>query len=253
LAVRATGVRTASPVNRILIADADEGRAAQMGAGLRSCGLDAVVQCELAALPRSAVGSAAVVLDTDVAGVNASARERFAQFVRGLLFYRPELPLITIARQPDAALSVAMVALDVGWHFDQEPDAALLAAQLKRLLVEVAAVRQPAPWRVGQFLLDPVRGTAELRGAVLPLSPRELKLLELLMKQPGRVYSRQEIADAMRPHGSIASERAIDVVVSRLRQKLASFTVDGAHLLRTVTGVGYALAPFAGDAVHERR
>jgi DNA-binding response OmpR family regulator len=240
-------------MNRVVIADADEVRAMQISAGLRRSGLNTIIQGELVNLPHFVVGSVAAVLDTDVAGVDAGSREFFVQFVRGLRYYRPELRLITIAHQSDAQLSLAMVDLNVDWHFDREPDIALLVAQVKRLLREVVAPPGVIRARVGQLLIDRERGTAELHGAQVSLSPRERSLLEILMKEPGRVYTRAEIAVAMRPQVLFASERAIDVLISRLRLKLTTLTPDGAILLRTVTGVGYALGPVVGGGPEAQR
>jgi DNA-binding response OmpR family regulator len=77
------------------------------------------------------------------------------------------------------------------------------------------------------------RVTAEER--VLDLTPSEFGLLEALVRQPGRVYSRSELIDAALGGDSLVLERTIDVHVRSLRKKLGPH----AMLVETVRGVGY--------------
>ena len=77
------------------------------------------------------------------------------------------------------------------------------------------------------------RVTAEER--VLDLTPSEFGLLEALIRQPGRVFSRGELIDAALGGDSLVLERTIDVHIRALRKKLESH----ADLIETVRGVGY--------------
>jgi DNA-binding response OmpR family regulator len=231
-------------VNRILLGHADGERSQRLMVGLQRSGFAVAVVRELAAVPRSAAVSSAAILATDIAGEGTGARGFFQEFVRGLVLFRPDLPLITMARQPDAELSVAMARLNVDWHFGQEPDVALLAAQVGRLLGEWTL---PQPVRTGGeelFSLDLEQRILHFAGARVRLSPRELTLLALLLQQPGRVYARDEIIAALHPQVFVANERAVDVIVSRLRQKLIThLDAHSGAWLRTVTGVGYTFRP----------
>jgi len=231
-------------VSRILLAHGDERSGQRLNFDLQRGGFEVVMVRELALLPRAAVMSSVAVLDTGMAGEGPAARRFLEGFVRGLVFFRPDLPLITIGHQPDSELSVAMARLNVDWHFYQEPSGAVLMAQVERILGE-GDVSQPTLAR-GQVSLSlhHQRRTLEYQGVRARLTPRELKLLSLLIDEPGRVFSRDEIIMGMRPQGFVANERIVDVIVSRLRSKLvAHFGTSGAAWLRTVTGVGYALRP----------
>ena len=74
-------------------------------------------------------------------------------------------------------------------------------------------------------------------GAVLKLSPTELRLLHALMRQPGRVLSRAALLPAVCTGDGAALERTIDVHVRRLRLALHP---SGLHrLVKTVRGAGY--------------
>ena len=77
------------------------------------------------------------------------------------------------------------------------------------------------------------RVTADER--VLDLTPSEFGLLEALVRQPGRVFSRSELIDAALGGDSLVLERTIDVHVRALRKKMDAH----ADLVETVRGIGY--------------
>lgn len=72
-------------------------------------------------------------------------------------------------------------------------------------------------------------------GASLDLTPTEFDLLLLLIRAPGRIWSRYEIAQKIRGDDYIAFDRAIDVQIANLRKKLGSASV----CVETARGVGY--------------
>lgn len=72
-------------------------------------------------------------------------------------------------------------------------------------------------------------------GASLELTPTEFDLLLLLIRAPGRIWSRYEIAQKIRGDDYIAFDRAIDVQIANLRKKLGSASV----CVETARGVGY--------------
>ena len=81
--------------------------------------------------------------------------------------------------------------------------------------------------------------TARLDGRDLVLTTAEFALLQLLVRQPGRVFSRERILDETRGIDWESFDRSIDVLVSRLRQKLGDDPRKPAFI-RTVRGAGYA-------------
>jgi two-component system phosphate regulon response regulator PhoB len=82
--------------------------------------------------------------------------------------------------------------------------------------------------------IDRVRHQAYAEGKALDLTPTEFRLLECMVRQPGRAFSRSQLMDAAIGEGAIVLERTIDVHVKSLRKKLHS-----ADLIETVRGVGY--------------
>ena len=78
-----------------------------------------------------------------------------------------------------------------------------------------------------------------LNGSVLPLTKRELTLLQALMRQPGRLYSRAQLLELAYDDTVDVTERAIDSHVKNLRRKLGAVTPEH-DWIRSVYGVGFA-------------
>lgn len=93
--------------------------------------------------------------------------------------------------------------------------------------------------RVGPLVVDTGALEVHLNGELVLLSPTEFQLLVRLMERPGRVLSRDQLLELVKGSAEEAFDRAIDVQVSRLRQKLGE--VWGHRLIKTIRGVGYML------------
>jgi two-component system phosphate regulon response regulator PhoB len=83
--------------------------------------------------------------------------------------------------------------------------------------------------------IDRVRHQATVRGRTLDLTPTEFRLLEALLRQPGRAFTRTQLMDSAIGEGAIVLERTIDVHVKSLRRKLET----ASDYIETVRGVGY--------------
>lgn len=83
--------------------------------------------------------------------------------------------------------------------------------------------------------IDRVRHRVSSDGDFLDLTPSEFRLLETLIRQPGRAFDRSELIDAALGEDTLVMERTIDVHIRALRRKLGSH----AELVETVRGVGY--------------
>jgi DNA-binding response OmpR family regulator len=87
--------------------------------------------------------------------------------------------------------------------------------------------------------LDPQAHLATLAGVPLDLSPTEFSLLQLLLRSPGRAFSRSYLLDTVWGETYIGGDRSVDNTVLRLRKKLGSI----GDAVETVWGVGYRLRP----------
>ena len=95
--------------------------------------------------------------------------------------------------------------------------------------------------RVGTLELDPMRHLATVAGEPKRLTPSEFKLLRLLAEQPERVFSRREIMQHLWDSEYVGDQRACDIHISNLRQKLEEDPANPQRIV-TVRGVGYKLA-----------
>ncbi len=114
---------------------------------------------------------------------------------------------------------------------------------LSELEARVRALTRRAPegasslLRHGDLTYDQVGRVAELKGALLELSARELDLLEILLRRAGRVVSKERLVEHMCEWGEEISNNAIEVYMHRLRKKLEDSDVK----IVTVRGLGYCL------------
>ena len=115
----------------------------------------------------------------------------------------------------------------------------VLLAKVKALLRRVAGQADPGDVveHVG-VRIDRVRHRVTVDGKKVDLTPTEFRLLECMLRQPGRAFSRHQLMDAAIGEGSIVLERTIDVHVKTLRKKLTA-AGGSAELIETVRGVGY--------------
>jgi two-component system phosphate regulon response regulator PhoB len=85
------------------------------------------------------------------------------------------------------------------------------------------------------IIVDRRRHQATAEGKSLELTRSEFRLLDTLIRQPGRVFHRSELIDAALGEDTMVMERTIDVHIRALRRKLAT----NAEVIETVRGVGY--------------
>ena len=89
------------------------------------------------------------------------------------------------------------------------------------------------------IVLDLTTYRVQRGGRSLHLGPTEFRLLRHFMEHPGRVYSREQLLDAVWGHNVYVESRTVDVHIRRLR--LALNEGDAPDLIRTVRSAGYAL------------
>jgi two-component system phosphate regulon response regulator PhoB len=89
--------------------------------------------------------------------------------------------------------------------------------------------------KIGALTIDPTGYLATLNGQALDLTRTEFMLLNLLVRNPGRAFSRDYLLDAVWGQSYIEGDRAVDNAILRLRKKLGTF----GDAIETVWGIGY--------------
>jgi two-component system phosphate regulon response regulator PhoB len=113
--------------------------------------------------------------------------------------------------------------------------AARIRAVLRRLRPGLAEDRV----RRGDIVIDRVAHRVKRGGAEIHLGPTEFRLLDYLMQNPGRVFSREQLLDAVWGSDVYVEARTVDVHIGRLRKALNATESDDP--IRTVRSAGYSL------------
>lgn len=95
--------------------------------------------------------------------------------------------------------------------------------------------------RVADVTLDVPRMRATIAGRVVELTPTEFQLLVTLARQPGRIFTRAQLLDAVRGVSFDSYERAIDAHVKNIRRKIEANPREPRYIV-SVYGVGYKFA-----------
>jgi DNA-binding response OmpR family regulator len=116
-----------------------------------------------------------------------------------------------------------------------------LLARVQALIRRASGASEPTRLSVADLSLDLLTRQVQRGPDTLDLRPREFALLEYLMRNAGRVVSKTSILSHVWGYNFDPNTNVVDVLVSRLREKLdRPFPVK---LLHTVRGVGYVLKP----------
>jgi two-component system phosphate regulon response regulator PhoB len=89
--------------------------------------------------------------------------------------------------------------------------------------------------RTSRVYIDPSRHVVKVDDSLVSLTPTEFRILALLAKHPGWVFSRDQIINAVRGEDAVVTDRSVDVQIVGLRKKLGSC----GDSVETVRGVGY--------------
>jgi DNA-binding response OmpR family regulator len=166
----------------------------------------------------------------------------------GLAFTRQirreqDVPIIMLtarAEETDRIVGLEMGADDyVTKPFSPREVVARVRAVLRRAQPKPQA---PPILRAGPIVLDHSEHTVTVAGELVELTPTEFDILETLMRDPGRVFSRTEILEVVHGVAFEAYERTVDAHVKNLRQKIEPDPATPQYVL-TVRGAGYRLNP----------
>ena len=100
--------------------------------------------------------------------------------------------------------------------------------------------RKGAPQPDSGLVLDDLSYRATLAGKDLGLTAVEYQLLKVLAAHPGRIYTRDQLIDAMYKDERVVSDRTVDSHIKKIRRKMAAAS-PGRELIHSLYGVGYKL------------
>jgi two-component system phosphate regulon response regulator PhoB len=114
-----------------------------------------------------------------------------------------------------------------------------LGARIRAVLRRIRPGLAEDRVRRGDILIDRVAHRVKRGGSEIHLGPTEFRLLDYLMQHPGRVFSREQLLDAVWGSDVYVEARTVDVHIGRLRKALGA--TDDGDPIRTVRSAGYSL------------
>jgi DNA-binding response OmpR family regulator len=151
-------------------------------------------------------------------------------------------PIVMLTARGDEADRIVGLELGADDYVVKPFSPKELVARVRAVLRRTRTAQRPDEMiRVGDLEIDVAKMRVARDGASIDLTPTEFDLLATLAREPGRVFTRSQLLDAI--HGVVVEtyERAIDAHVKNLRRKLEPTPGNPRYVL-TVHGVGYRFA-----------
>lgn len=148
------------------------------------------------------------------------------------------VPVIMLTARGEESDVVAGLEMGADDYIAKPFSTQVLLARVKAVLrrgTERGEVEEEAPIEIHDLYIHPGRNKVTAAGEEVELTVTEFRLLCLLARRPGWVFTRTQIVDAIHGEGYAVTDRAVDVQVVGLRKKLGAC---GSYI-ETVRGVGY--------------
>jgi DNA-binding response OmpR family regulator len=174
----------------------------------------------------------AIVLDIGIPGVDG------LELCRTLRARGDWTPVVFVTARDDEVDRILGLELGADDYLTKPFSPRELVARVRALIRRASAPAGPQVRRIGSVVLDPARRRVDVDGERVDLTATEFDLLEHLMSQPGRVFTREQLLSSVWGVADYSSSRTVDVHVAQVRLKLGA----AAGVIRTVRGVGYSAA-----------
>ena len=149
-----------------------------------------------------------------------------------------ELPILMVTARADEGERVEGLELGADDYVTKPFSPKELIARIRAVLRRRAPHLAGDAVEIGGVRLDPVSRTITCEGKPVNLGPTEFELLQFLLNNPNRAYTRDQLLNVLRGDHRFLEDRTIDVYIRRLRAGLGA---RGDALIETVRGVGYKL------------
>ncbi len=149
-----------------------------------------------------------------------------------------EIPIVMVTAKAEESDELIGLAVGADDYVTKPYSLKVLVQRVKNVLRRRSGgeiVTTGTVIEVQGVVVDKHRHRALYHGIELSLTPTEFRLLEVLLRQAGRAFTRHELMDAAIGEDAMVLERTIDVHIKSLRKKL----IGGSDLIETVRGVGY--------------
>ena len=120
-----------------------------------------------------------------------------------------------------------------------------MRSHLRRYMFLGGVSQETTTLRVGGIVLDDESKSVTLDGEPVNLTPLEYSILKLLMESPGKVFSSDEIYQAVWKEEPVDVSSSVFCIIANIRQKLRKVTKK--EYIQTVRGVGYKFVDVPGE------
>jgi OmpR family response regulator RpaB len=148
-----------------------------------------------------------------------------------------DVPIVVLTARGEVMDRVVGLELGADDYLPKPFEPRELVARITTVLRRRRAAPADARLRFEGLTVDPVTRSVEREGEPVELTGTEFELLLMLAREPGRVFTRDDILNHLRGHEAELYTRAVDIVISRLRKKLEPLPA-----IKTLRNAGYALA-----------
>lgn len=146
-------------------------------------------------------------------------------------------PVIVLTARSEVSDRVGVLDLGADDYITKPFDFSELEARCRAVLRRQGG-NSSNQQRFADLIFDPLAGTLEIAGEQVPLRNKELRLLEIFLSAPERIFSKAKLVDRLFSYDEEVSENAIEVYVARLRKRLVG---SGAAIV-TMRGLGYRIS-----------
>jgi DNA-binding response OmpR family regulator len=154
------------------------------------------------------------------------------------------IPVIMLTARGDVTDRIVGLELGADDYLPKPFEPRELVARIQTILRRVTQQYNPsAALRFSRLEIIPEKQMVTLDGEIIEITIMEFQLLHLLAEKRGRIVTREQIMDSLRGIDWSAFDRSVDVLVSRLRQRLKD-DPKNPQFIKTIWGTGYK---FIGD------
>jgi DNA-binding response OmpR family regulator len=148
------------------------------------------------------------------------------------------IPIIFLTAKTSEADRVMGLELGADDYISKPFSPRELVARVRAVLRRFERPLAPSLTKIGDIEIDGGAMTVTVRGQVITTTATEFRLLEYLARHPGRVFTRDQLLDAVWRDTAFVTPRSVDVYVRRIREKIEADPEDPRYL-RTLRGAGY--------------
>jgi DNA-binding response OmpR family regulator len=197
------------------------------GFGVHLCGDGNIALADITRLR-----PAAVVLDVGLPGIDGT------EVCRRMRDGGDWTPVLFVTARDDEVDRIMALEMGADDYVTKPFSPRELVARLSGVLRRTTGATNEATLSAGDVRLDPGRRKVYVDADEVGLTATEFDLLAFLMRQPGQVFSREQLISQVWGYSSVAGVRTVDVHVAQVRGKLGESSP-----IRTVRGVGYSVDP----------